>query len=250
MRVSFVTAFLFAACGVASAQSVTPSGDPGSSVSVNLDALPIPVPRPKPSASDMRPLAQVRPRAKPELDTADVATPEGTRVTTALVAAPVATPAPPATPAVAPAAVRPPPPPAVPVTIVSSSADEFPVEISGVAANPFANAKAVNPLEGFAILSRVRFGTGKTEIPAQAQTSLDTLVQRLLTTRERVRLAAFSGRAGDLSSTARRLSLARALAIRTYLSAKGISTERIDVLAFGGATDGISDRVDVLVRGI
>ena len=248
MRVSFVTAFVIAACGVASAQSVPTSGDPGSSVSVNLDALPIPLPRAKPSA-DLHPLAQVRPRAKPSID-AEVTAPEGTQVTTALVAPPVATPAPTAAPAVAPAATQPPPPPAVPVTIVSSSAQEFPVEISGVAANPFANAKPVNPLEGFAVLSRVRFVRGKSDIPAQAQMALDTLVQRLLPTRERVRLAAFSGRAGDLSSTARRLSLARALAIRTYLSTKGISAERIDVLAFGGATDGISDRVDVLVRGI
>ena len=243
MRVSFVTAFVFAACGVASAQSVPPSGDPGSSVSVNLDALPIPLPRAKPAATEMRPLAQVRPRPKPALE-AVIEAPEATRITTALVAPPEVK------PAAAPAVTLPPPPPAVPVTIVSSSADEFPVEISGVAANPFANAKPVNPLEGFAILSRVRFVRGKSEIPAQAQTSLDTLVQRLSTTRERVRLAAFSGRAGDLSSTARRLSLARALAIRTYLSEKGISAERIDVLAFGGAADGISDRVDVLVRGI
>lgn len=243
MRVSFVTAFVFVACGVASAQSVPPSGEPGSSVSVNLDALPIPTPRAKPSATDIRPLSQVRPRPKPSLE-ATTDAPETTRITTALVAPPEVK------PAAAPAVTQPPPPPAVPVTIVSSSADEFPVEISGVAANPFANAKPVNPLEGFAILSRVRFVSGKSEIPAQAQTSLDTLVQRLSTTRERVRLAAFSGRAGDLSSTARRLSLARALAIRTYLSEKGISAERIDVLAFGGATDGISDRVDVLVRGI
>ena len=100
------------------------------------------------------------------------------------------------------------------------------------------------------MLSRVRFSNGKTEIPAQAQATLDVLVQRLLTSRERVRLAGFSGKAGDYSSGARRLSLARALAIRTYLVSKGVAVDRVDVLAFGGASDGISDRVDVLVRGI
>jgi outer membrane protein OmpA-like peptidoglycan-associated protein len=79
---------------------------------------------------------------------------------------------------------------------------------------------------------------------------LDALAQRLLTSRERVRLAAFSGRKGDLSSEARRLSLARALAVRAYLVSKGVPVERVDVLAFGGPSEGISDRVDVLVRGI
>ena len=54
----------------------------------------------------------------------------------------------------------------------------------------------------------------------------------------------------DASSEARRLSLARALAIRSYLVSKGVPVNRVDVLAFGGATDGVSDRVDVLVRGI
>jgi hypothetical protein len=29
-----------------------------------------------------------------------------------------------------------------------------------------------------------------------------------------------------------------------------VAAARVDVLAFGGATDGVSDRVDVLVRGI
>ncbi len=246
MRVSFVAALVFVTCGVAGAQSVPPSGDAGSSVSVNLEALPIPLPRPKPTAEEMHPLALARPRQKPAFDAGAVVTPPDA-VATAMTAAQPTTPTPAPT---QPAPVQPAPPPAVPVTIVSSSAEEFPVEISGVAADPFAGSKNVNPLDGFAVLSRVRFVRGKSEIPTQAQPTLDTLVQRLLTSRERVRLAAFSGRAGDLSSSARRLSLARALAIRTYLASKGVSAERVDVLAFGGATDGVSDRVDVLVRGI
>lgn len=143
------------------------------------------------------------------------------------------------------------PPPAAPVVIVSAPVTDtsIGVEIRGVAQQT-GPSKPINPIEGFAVLSRVRFPNGKTAIPEQAHATLDSLVQRLLSSRERVRLAGFSGKAGDGSSDARRLSLARALAIRAYLVSKGIAIDRVDVLAFGGATDGISDRVDVLVRGI
>ena len=138
----------------------------------------------------------------------------------------------------------------MPVTIVSTPPPyAFPVEISGVAQDPNANAKPINPLEGFSVLSRVRFSNGKTEIPSQEQHTLDTVVERLLASHERVRLAAFSGKLGDASSEARRLSLARALAIRTYLVSKGVAVDRVDVLAYGGAKASITDRVHVLVRG-
>ena len=232
-------------------------------VTVNLGALPVPLPRMKPTPDELRPMSQFRPRPKPTPDelAAVVAEPEvaGSSVplprmkpgldVAALSPQPVAAPA-----ASAPVEPAPPPPgpPAAPVVIVSAPTTDtsIGVEIRGVAQDPYASNKPINPTEGFAVLSRVRFSNGKTEIPAQAQATLDVLVQRLLTSRERVRLAGFSGKAGDYSSSARRLSLARALAIRTYLVSKGVAVDRVDVLAFGGATDGISDRVDVLVRGI
>ncbi len=255
MRFGFV-AFVFVACGVASAQDTAPaSSDTG--ITVNLDALPVATPRPKPDA-DVRPLSLARPKPKPEMEAARV---EGTLVMppeTAAATAP-ATPKPVAAPAptsTAPVVAAKPAPAAtataeaaVPMTIVSSDTKAFPVEISGVARDPFAGTKVVNPLDGFAVMSRVRFLTGKSEITAQAQALLDELATRLLQSTVRVRLAAFSGRAGDLSSEARRLSLTRALAIRNYLSTKGVTPDRVDVLAFGGAADGVSDRVDVLVRG-
>lgn len=256
MRFGLVV-FAFLTCGVASAQDTAPApSDTG--ITVNLDALPIATPRPKPVASDVRPLSLARPKPKPEIEPARV---EGTLVVpqvTAAIAAP-ATPkpaAPPALPSTAPVVATKPAPAAtataeaaVPMTIVSSDTKAFPVEISGVARDPFAGTKVVNPLDGFAVMSRVRFLTGKTEITAQAQALLDELATRLLQSTVRVRLAAFSGRAGDLSSEARRLSLTRALAIRNYLSAKGVTPDRVDVLAFGGAAEGVTDRVDVLVRG-
>ncbi len=241
MRFGLVV-FVFVTCGVAGAQDTAPvPSDTG--VTVNLDALPVATPRPKPV--DVRPLSLARPKPKPEVEPARV---EGTLVLpqeTAAVAAPAA-------PKPAPVSQTPPaatPPAQVPMTIVSSDTKAFPVEISGVARDPFAGIKTVNPLDGFAVMSRVRFLTGKSEITEQAQALLDELAVRLLQSTVRIRLAAFSGRAGDLSSEARRLSLTRALAIRNYLSTKGVTPDRVDVLAFGGAAEGVTDRVDVLVRG-
>jgi outer membrane protein OmpA-like peptidoglycan-associated protein len=65
----------------------------------------------------------------------------------------------------------------------------------------------------------------------------------------RVELQAYGGAKGDKGSDARRLSLKRALAIRQVLIDDGVSPDRIDVRAMGGADDsGPADRVDVYVR--
>lgn len=65
----------------------------------------------------------------------------------------------------------------------------------------------------------------------------------------RVELQAFGGVKGDKGSDARRLSLKRALSIRQVLIDDGVSADRIDVRAMGGADDtGPADRVDVYVK--
>jgi outer membrane protein OmpA-like peptidoglycan-associated protein len=65
----------------------------------------------------------------------------------------------------------------------------------------------------------------------------------------RIELQAYGGPKGDKGSDARRLSLKRALAIRQVLIDDGVSADRIDVRAMGGADDtGPLDRVDVFVR--
>jgi len=65
----------------------------------------------------------------------------------------------------------------------------------------------------------------------------------------RIELQAFGGGKGDKGSDARRLSLKRALSIRQVLIDDGVSADRIDVRAMGGADDsGPADRVDVYVR--
>jgi len=64
----------------------------------------------------------------------------------------------------------------------------------------------------------------------------------------RIQLEAYGGKQGDKSSDARRLSLKRALIIRQLLIDDGVPSERIDVRAMGGASDGALDRVDIFVR--
>jgi outer membrane protein OmpA-like peptidoglycan-associated protein len=64
----------------------------------------------------------------------------------------------------------------------------------------------------------------------------------------RIQLQAYGGAKGDKSSDARRLSLKRALAIRTILISAGVPSAKIDVRAMGGADDGPLDRVDVYIR--
>jgi outer membrane protein OmpA-like peptidoglycan-associated protein len=67
----------------------------------------------------------------------------------------------------------------------------------------------------------------------------------------RVELVGYGGNPGSTSSSARRLSLERALAVRQALIADGVPAERIDVRALGGvpASDhGATDRVDIFIK--
>ncbi len=242
MRIDAFIALCLAgfAAPYAFAQGAAPPAAPPANVTVNLGALPIPLPRHKPTPAEMRALlAPPLPRPKPTLE-----------VFALLVPMPRAKPEL--------AAVQPKPANAKPPLIGTEaapaqgaaltspqSAAAIAAELRGSSAIP---VKPVNPIEGFSVLTRVRFRDGHSDLGDDAKTALDTLATRLLANDERVRLAAFSGQAGDTSSGARRLSLKRALAVRTYLVSKGVSANRVDVLAFGGSTDGTSDRVDVLIR--
>jgi outer membrane protein OmpA-like peptidoglycan-associated protein len=63
----------------------------------------------------------------------------------------------------------------------------------------------------------------------------------------RVQVMAYASGGND-ASKARRLSLSRALAVRTYLIEQGIGSTRIDVRALGNAAEGgPSDRVDLMM---
>jgi len=61
-------------------------------------------------------------------------------------------------------------------------------------------------------------------------------------------LKAFAAGNAETASQARRLSLSRALAVRSFLIDKGIESTRMDVRALGTKfEDGPPDRVDILI---
>lgn len=92
----------------------------------------------------------------------------------------------------------------------------------------------------------IPFASNAADIPAQSGSALESIVQKLNSNPEMsARIQAYA--AGDESSVskARRLSLSRALAIRSYLLDRGIAPTRIEVRALGTPTKGNPDRVDV-----
>jgi outer membrane protein OmpA-like peptidoglycan-associated protein len=228
----------------AQGQRFSADEDEEKGVTVNMDALGLPEPAPIPeipaegatrprskdtSADGARRVVPL-PRPKPETGVA----------ATVAVAAPAETP--PATPAPE-GVARQKPKADLPVAMM----ENFPVELRGTARDPFPNAKAIDPAAGFRLIGRVRFGDGETMLAPDASGQLDTLAESLGATPARVRIVAYSGRSGDLSSQARRLSLERARAVRDHLVARGIPFERINIMPLGGPPAGETDRVDILV---
>ncbi|MBM3571291.1 MAG: hypothetical protein FJX52_02875, partial [Alphaproteobacteria bacterium] len=97
---------------------------------------------------------------------------------------------------------------------------------------------------------RVRFADGSADLPDQTKPSLNQLAQRLAADeRARIQLVAYAGGTAETASQARRLSLSRALAVRTYLIDQGVRGNRMDVRALGNKLedDGPADRVDIAI---
>lgn len=101
---------------------------------------------------------------------------------------------------------------------------------------------------------RINFIAGAAEPSTEVATALQSLAgditNELQAKPGRLLLQAYAGAKGDKSSDARRLSLKRALSVRQLLIDSGVPSDRIDVRAMGGASDGDRlDRVDVSLRG-
>lgn len=100
----------------------------------------------------------------------------------------------------------------------------------------------------------INFEPGTAEPSADVATALQSLAGKLNDELQqksgRLLLQAFAGTPGDKSSEARRLSLKRALSVRQLLIDSGVPSDKIDVRAMGGITDGGKpDRVDVILKG-
>ncbi len=96
---------------------------------------------------------------------------------------------------------------------------------------------------------RVPFPAKAAKLPSQATPALRALAQRLAKDDAlRLQLKAYASGTKDTASRARRLSLSRALAVRSYLIRQGVRSTRIDVRALGNKVDGQpANRVDLIV---
>ena len=96
---------------------------------------------------------------------------------------------------------------------------------------------------------QIVFSIGQSDITDIAVHKLDAISEVLKEEKaSRVQLLAYAQAPSGNESRARRLSLARALSVRSYLVKKGLTTTRMDVRALGSrAKKGPKDRVDVML---
>ena len=95
---------------------------------------------------------------------------------------------------------------------------------------------------------QIRFDVDSTDLPNNATSALNTLIKKLKGDPSlRVQLLGYASGPENSPSQARRLSLFRALSVRTRFMKSGIRSTRIDVRALGMKSGGgPKDRVDVL----
>lgn len=95
----------------------------------------------------------------------------------------------------------------------------------------------------------IAFATDTAELVDDATVTLDHIVDQLKASEaSTVRISAYADGGEGGASRARRLSLSRALTVRSYLLEKGIQSNRIEVRALGVPDDGMPlDRVDLAI---
>ncbi|WP_316977739.1 OmpA family protein [Shumkonia mesophila] len=205
-----------------------------------------PVAAPKPPATEKPPAAVAAPKAP----VSAIAPPPP-----AIEKPEAAAPKPPAVPAAPPPAVEKPqvPTPQAPAVAVPTPPPPPAADAGAVAAAPAtppavdqaALPKAGKATSGDAL--KVLFETEEAKLSEQARGELKTMVQGMLDKSDlRIQLLAYAGGDSLSSSKARRLSLSRALAVRSYLIENGLRSTRIDVRALGDkTTEEPVNRVDV-----
>ena len=126
-----------------------------------------------------------------------------------------------------------------------------PVPEPAVTAVPEPTVAALTPEPAPAageILS-IPFAGGSSELPGGAEGDLQAIADQLEASDTlRAQVKAYADGSTGSASSARRLSLSRALAVRSILIEMGVRSTRIDVRALGDRNEGgAPDRVDVLV---
>ena len=156
--------------------------------------------------------------------------------------------APPASKGPTPApSVAPPPPPDAPSAPAAKSAPQAKPKAEQQAALPAPRPSAGAPKGATPQGIDVLFASGTADLNNDAKAALDKLAENLKSD-EKSRLQLLAYATEDSPSKSRRLSLSRALAVRSHLIAKGIRSTRIDVRALGDQVPGGEpNRVDLQI---
>ncbi len=99
-------------------------------------------------------------------------------------------------------------------------------------------------------VTMVRFGAGASDIPEDGKSALDAAAASLAADpKARLQLVAYASGSADDPVAARRVSLTRAVQMRSYLIAKGVPSVRMEVRALGDQNvgSGPADRVDLVI---
>lgn len=155
------------------------------------------------------------------------------------IAAPAPLQAPPPIRAPAPSVAAPQSPPTASLATPTSQGLQPATPVGNISISPDGN------------LYSIPFGPGSTELPGSATPALSKLAGRMNSDENiRIQLMGFAAGGAGSASQARRSSLFRALAIRTYLMKEGVRSTRMDVRALGQTSaQGVTpDRVDILVQ--
>ncbi len=147
-------------------------------------------------------------------------------------------------PAVKQTSVAPPPPPAAPAPLAAPAARQ-----------PTIAAALVPPKQAAPVARgdddglRLLFDNGSAKLSDSARGNLQSLTEKMGADEAlQVQLVAYAEGTAETSSQARRLSLSRALAVRSFLIDQGVRSTRMDIRALGNkAEDGPADRVDVVL---
>jgi len=131
-----------------------------------------------------------------------------------------------------------------------------PIKASPTAQSRVVAAPASRPVGSISVspdgnLFSIPFSVGTQDLSTNASDALNGLAERMKKDDDiRIQLIGFASNDGGSASQARRNSLFRALAVRTYLMKEGIRSTRMDVRALGqtNVEGGPPDRVDILVR--
>ncbi|MBL4905811.1 MAG: OmpA family protein [Sneathiella sp.] len=121
------------------------------------------------------------------------------------------------------------------------------MQIAAIAPNTVQKPVATSPSPSFdkpGTGEQIFFKPEQTKLPGSATNQLKTLADVLKSGNDRIQLVAYAG--ANSNSAARRLSLGRALVVRSKLMELGVPNNKIEVRALGKPKDGSPvDRVDL-----